>query len=340
MGGHDLWMWGGFLAIILVLLAFDLGILHKKSKEIGFKDALKTISFYVFLALCFGAGIYHFMGAQKGTEFFTGYLIELTLSIDNVFVFVLIFTHFAVPKQYHYKVLIWGVLVAIILRFIFIAAGTTLIHHFDWVLYVFGGFLLLTGIKMIKASDAEPDMDRNIVYKLCKKNFRVTEDYVEDKFFLRQNGLLYVTPLFVVLMVINFVDVVFAFDSIPAIFAITTDTFIVYTSNIFAVMGLRSMYFVLANVVERFKYLKYGLSAVLILIGTKMIINHAAHGGHIPESLSISTLTSLVATALIIVSSILYSLYKTKGVVTKEPFKGWVPGSPEEDYKEYKNKDK
>jgi tellurite resistance protein TerC len=316
----------------LTLLAFDLGILHKKSKEIGFKDALRTIIFYVFLAICFCGGIFHFMGSRQGTEFATGYLIELTLSIDNVFVFALIFTHFGVPKQHQYKVLFWGVLVAIVLRFIFIALGTTLIHHFDWILYVFGAFLLFTGLKMLKASDAEPNVDNNIIFRFCKKNLKVTPEYIEDKFFSRQNGVLFVTPLFVVLMVINFVDVVFAFDSIPAIFAITTDSFIVFTSNIFAVMGLRSMYFVLANVIERFKYLKYGLSLVLIMIGTKMILNHAADSGLVSHSLSISTPLSLALTALIIGVSILYSLYKTKGEVSKDgEIHGWVPGSTPKD---------
>lgn len=334
MGEHSILVWGGFLTIVLVLLAFDLGILHKKSKEIGFKDALKTIIFYVILAICFGAGIFYFMGSQKGIEFATGYLIELTLSIDNVFVFALIFTHFAVPKQHQYKVLFWGVLVAIVLRFVFIAAGTTLIHYFDWVMYLFGAFLVFTGIKMLKASDAEPDMDNNFVFKFCKNNLRVTADYVGDKFFNRENGILFVTPLFIVLMVINVADVVFAFDSIPAIFAITKDSFIIFTSNIFAVMGLRSMYFVLSNVIERFKYLKYGLSLVLILIGAKMVLNHAAEGGLISESLSISTAASLALTAAIIIISILYSLYKTKGQIIKAPTTGWVPGTPEEKEKD------
>ena len=336
MGGHELWMWGGFLAIVFVLLAFDLGILHKKSKEITYKSALKTVAFYVFLACCFGAGIFYFMGEQKGTEFATGYLIEMVLSIDNVFVFAIIFSHFVVPKNYQYKVLFWGVLVAIVLRFAFIAAGTTLIHHFEWVLYIFGAFLLFTGLKMIKASDAEPDMENNIVFKFCNKNMRVTPGYVGDRFFTKENGVLFVTPLFVVLMVINFVDVVFAFDSIPAIFAITTDTFIVFTSNIFAVMGLRSMYFVLANIIERFKYLKYGLSFVLVMIGAKMILNHAAKDEFVTQFVSlptISTSTSLMWTAIIIAVSIFYSLYKTKGKVSKEPFTGWVPGTPEEEEK-------
>ncbi len=332
MGGHGLWMWGGFLAIVLTLLAFDLGILHKKNKEISYKDALKTVSFYVVLAMLFGAGVYNFLGEKSGTEFFTGYLIEMTLSVDNVFVFALIFTHFSVPKEHQYRVLFWGVLVAVVLRFAFIIAGTSLIAQFDWILYLFGAFLLFTGIKMIKASDAEPDMENNMVYKFCKKNFRSTDGFVGSKFFVRENGLLLVTPLFIVLMVVNFVDIVFAFDSIPAIFAITRDPFIVFTSNIFAILGLRSMYFVLANVIERFKYLKYGLSMVLVLIGTKMIVNHAALHGHLSESLAISTPLSLILTALIITVSILYSLYRTKGVITKgHVLTGWVPGTPAED---------
>jgi len=306
MDGHELWIWGGFLAIVLVLLAFDLGILHRHVKEITYRNALKTIIFYIILAICFGAGIFYFMGTRSGTEFATGYLIEMTLSIDNLFVFVLIFNHFSVPKQYQYRVLFWGVLVAIVLRFVFILAGTGLIKEFDWILYIFGAFLLYTGAKMLTHSDEEPDIENNFIINFCKRNFKVTPDYVGHKFFIRENGKLLLTPLFIVLMVINFIDIVFAFDSIPAIFAITLDPFIVFSSNIFAILGLRSMYFVMAKIVERFSYLRYGLALVLILIGLKMIINHYFH-----EDI-ISTSASLGLTVIIIAFSIAYSLYKTK----------------------------
>ena len=237
------WFYLTFVGLVFLLLAVDLGIFHRKAHAVGFREAATWSVVWIALSLLFNLALYNYAlwkfpqdarlmaipgfdpnaaAWRVSLEFLTGYVIEKSLSVDNIFVFVLIFTHFAVPKHYHYKVLIWGVLVAIILRFIFIAAGTTLIHHFDWVLYLFGAFLLFTGVKMIKASDAEPDMDKNIVYRFCKSRFRVTEYYVESKFFTRRDGLLYVTPLFVVLMVINFVDVIFAFDSIPAIFAITS----------------------------------------------------------------------------------------------------------------------
>jgi len=329
MGEHSIFLWGGFLLVVAVLLAFDLGILHKKNKEIGFRDASRMVGFYVFLAACFGTGIYYFIGADKGTEFFTGYLIELTLSVDNVFVFALVFAHFAVPKQYQYRVLFWGVLGAIIMRFIFIMLGTSLIKEFAWVLYLFGAFLVFTGLKMLKASSAEPDIENNIVVKFARKNFRITKDYAGDRFFTKENGVRYATPLFVVLLVVEFTDVVFAVDSIPAIFAVTIDPFIVFTSNIFAILGLRSMYFVLANVIQRFKYLKYGLSVLLVFIGCKMIMNHYLA----PQKL-ITTAESLIITAVIITFSIVFSLYKTRGVAYDQPFTGWVPGSPSEEKKD------
>jgi len=307
--------WGGFLLLVLALLALDLGVFHKGHKEVGTRSALLSIGLYVLLAGAFCAAIFCFSGTEAGTQFATGYIIELTLSIDNIFVIALIMKHFMVPKQYHHSVLFWGILVAIVLRFVFIVAATGLIKEFDWVLYIFGAFLVITGIKMAAAKDEEPKLEENLIVNLCKKNLRTTENYSGGKFFVRQNlagkSLLYATPLFVVLMVVNLIDIVFAFDSIPAIFAITTNPFIVFTSNIFAILGLRSMYFVLVNVIERFKYLKYGLAVILVLIGTKMIINH-----YYMEEI-ISTSTSLLLTAIIISASILYSLYKTKKIEQK-----------------------
>jgi tellurite resistance protein TerC len=308
---HSIWLWGGFLVVVIGLLAFDLGVLHKKDKELDFKSAAKSVGFYVFLAILFGVFVYFNLGKQQGYEFAMGYLVELSLSADNVFVFSLIFTHFAVPREYRHRVLYWGIIGAIVMRFGFIMAGTTLIKQFDWIIYVFGAFLIYTGIKMVKAAGVEEhDLESNPIVKFAKKNFRITKDYVGHSFFVRQNGVLYMTPLFLVLILIEFSDVVFAVDSIPAIFAITLDPFIVFTSNIFAILGLRSMYFLLENLVERFKYLKYGLSLLLVFIGTKMIVNHIYYPNKI-----IPTDISLIITLLILVVSVVYSLHKTKGEV-------------------------
>ncbi len=319
---NSLWLWGGFLVIIAFLLALDLGVFHRGNKEIKTKEAFKTILFYVFVACLFCAGLFYFVGKKAGTEFAMGYLIEMTLSVDNVFVFALVIAHFIVPKEYQYRLLYWGVLVAIILRFVFILAGTALISEFDWILYIFGAFLIFTGVKMIKSSDEEPDVENNRIISFTKKHLRTTPDYVGARFFVRENGKFFFTPLFVVLMVLNFVDIVFAFDSIPAIFAITTDPFIVFTSNIFAILGLRSMYFVLAIIIERFKYLKYGLSVILVFIGVKMVINHFYHRDIIPTDIS------LYVTLGILVTSVLYSLALTRGKPVEEAkATGWVPGS-------------
>jgi tellurite resistance protein TerC len=304
---HAWWMWIGFLFLVIVLLSLDLGVLHKGNKEVSFKGALLSVSLYFLLACIFCFSIYEFMGVQPAKEFAMGYLIELTLSVDNVFVFALIFTHFAVPKEYRYRVLFWGVLGAIVMRFAFIVAGTALIKSFDWLIYVFGAFLLITGFKMIKAASSEPDISNNFILRFARKNFRITKDYVGSKFFVKEQNILYVTPLFIVLLLVEFTDVIFAVDSIPAIFAVTLDPFIVFTSNIFAILGLRSMYFVLENVIQRFKYLKYGLSVLLVFIGFKMIVNHAFAPNKI-----VPTDISLLITVLIIGFSIFYSLLKTK----------------------------
>lgn len=314
------WVWLGFLALVGVLLAFDLGLLHKKQKEIKAKEAMLMVCFYFTLAMLFAVGIFFTLGKQSGYEFVVGYLIEFSLSIDNIFVFVLIFAHFGVPAKYQYRVLFWGILIAIVLRGAFIFAGTTLIHMFDWVLYVFGALLLITGIKMLIASGSEPDLENNRLINYCKRNFRITKDYHGEHFFTKIDGRRFATPLFLVFILINVADVIFAIDSVPAIFAITNDPFIVYTSNIFAVLGLRSMYFALSAVIHRFHYLKYGISLILVFIGAKMLVNHYYHAK------IISTELSLLVTVLVIAISIVVSLFKTRH--SKGHYiVGWVPGS-------------
>ena len=322
---NSLWMWLGFNVFVLILLALDLGILHRKGKEVGIREALLLSFGYFALALIFGAGVYHFLGANAGVEFLTGYLLEKSLSVDNIFVFVLIFGHFSVPAPYQHRVLFWGILGALVMRAAMILTGAAIIESFHWVIYIFGAFLVFTGIKMLVTINQEPDMEGNRLVRLIRSRFRVTEGYEGNRFFVRRNGLLYLTPLMVVLILVEVSDVVFALDSIPAIFAITTDPFIVYTSNVFAILGLRALYFALAGIIHRFHYLKYGLSLVLMVVGAKMLIN-AAFGKIIP------TEAALLVTALLIGGSMLVSVLKTRGlpkeVATAKAGHGWVPGSP------------
>ncbi|WP_027715272.1 TerC family protein [Desulfuromonas sp. TF] len=322
---NSLWMWIGFNLFVLVLLALDLGVLHRKGKEVGIREALLLSLGYFVLALIFGAGVYHFLGANSGVEFLTGYLLEKSLSVDNIFVFVLIFSHFQVPAQYQHRVLFWGILGALVMRAALILTGAAIIEAFHWVIYIFGAFLIFTGGKMLVTINQEPDMEGNRLVRLVRRRFRVTEGYEGNRFFIRRDGLLYFTPLMVVLILVEVSDVVFALDSIPAIFAITTDPFIVYTSNVFAILGLRALYFALVGIIHRFHYLKYGLSLVLMVVGAKMLIN-AAFGKVIP------TEAALLITALLIGGSMLVSVIKTrrlpKEIGTAEAVHGWVPGSP------------
>lgn len=320
-----LWMWLGFNLFVLVLLALDLGILHRKGKEVGIREALLLSLGYFVLALLFGAGVMHFLGKSAGVEFFTGYLLEKSLSVDNIFVFVLIFSHFSVPPQYQHRVLFWGILGALVMRAAMILTGAAIIESFHWVIYIFGAFLIFTGAKMLMTINQEPDMEGNRLVRLIRRHFRVTEGYEGNRFFVRRDGLLYLTPLMVVLILVEVSDLVFALDSIPAIFAITTDPFIVYTSNVFAILGLRALYFALVGIIHRFHYLKYGLSLVLMVVGAKMLIN-AAFGKVIP------TEAALLVTALLIGGSMAVSMFKTRGLPKEaaraEAVHGWVPGSP------------
>ncbi len=265
-------LWIAFNVFVLIMLALDLGVFHRKSKEVKIKDALIWTCVWVFLAFLFNVFVYYQIGQQEAFEFFTGYLIEKSLSVDNIFVIILIFSYFNVPSAYQHKVLFWGILGALVLRVIFILAGVELIHKFHWLIYIFGGFLVFTGIKILTQGDIKLDPDKNPLVKLVRRIFPVTPDFEGDKFFLRRDGKLWATPLFVVVVVIEATDLVFAVDSIPAILAISDDAFIVYTSNVFAILGLRSLFFAVSGMEQYFAYLKYGLSAILIFVGLKMCL--------------------------------------------------------------------
>jgi len=295
---------------VVTLLSFDLGVLHKDDREIGVKESLLLSAGYITIALLFGAWVWWFLGAQSGTEYFTGFLIEKSLSMDNVFVIALIFSYFAIPRQYQHRVLFWGILGVIVLRAIMIGLGAALVSGFSWILYVFGAFLILTGIKMWIVADHMPDIANNPLLKFLRKHLRVTNELHGNAFFVRQpdpaSGKMAraATPLFLALCLVEFVDLVFAVDSVPAIFAITSDPFIVYTSNIFAILGLRALYFALAAMIHRFTYLKYALALVLVFIGAKIFL--VGFVGKIPPSISLTVTFGLIAGGVIV------SLWKTR----------------------------
>jgi len=268
----DVYVWIGFIAFIILLLTVDLGIFHRKSHEVKIKEALLWSAVWISLALIFNYGIYVFLGEEKALEFLTGYLIEKSLSVDNLFVFIMLFTFFDVQPKYQHKVLFWGILGALILRAIFIFSGVALISKFHWIIYIFGAFLVFTGIKMLFHKDEGIVPDRNPLVRLFKKFFPVSEQIYGSKFFVKLNSKTVATPLFIVLLVVEFTDLIFAVDSIPAILAISNDTFIIFTSNVFAILGLRALYFALAGITKYFHYLKYGLSAILVFVGIKMVI--------------------------------------------------------------------
>lgn len=267
--------WIIFNVSILTLLTLDLFVFNKGNKVVTTKSALLWSAFWVGLAMCFNVFVYFWKGQEAAELFFTGYVIEESLSVDNLFVFMLIFSYFRVPAEYQRKVLFWGIIGALVLRGLFIVLGIELIERFDWLLYVLGFFLMYTGIKMLFSSDDdEIDPENNIILKLTNKFIRVTKTYEGDKFFIRKEGVLYATPLFIVVLIVESTDVVFAVDSIPTILGITTDTFIVYTSNVFALLGLRSLYFALSSVMKLFHYINYGLAVILSFVGVKLLIHH------------------------------------------------------------------
>ena len=267
------YLWIGFNLFVILMLVLDLGVFHRKSKVISVKDALIWTAVWVFMAFLFNVFVYYYFDEETAFEFFTGYLIEKSLSVDNIFVMILIFSYFNVPSEYQHKVLFWGILGALIMRVCFILAGVELIHKFHWLIYIFGGFLVFTGIRILTQGDSKFDPEKNPVVKLVRRVFRVTPAFEGDNFFIKRDNVLWATPLFVVVVMIEVTDLIFAVDSIPAILAISDDSFIVYTSNVFAILGLRSLYFALAGIEKYFVYLKYGLSAILIFIGAKMCIS-------------------------------------------------------------------
>ena len=298
-------MWAGFIAFVLLMLALDLFVFGgNKAHKVSVKEAGIWSLVWVSMALIFNGGLWWYLnetaGAaiadQKALEFFSGYLIEKTLSVDNVFVFLLIFTAFQVPQQYQRRVLIYGVLGAIVMRAVMIMAGAWVVSEFSWVLYVFGAFLLFTGMRMLVAADAEPDVANNPVLRFARKHLRVADGDHGERFFVFKDGVRYVTPLFLVLILIEVTDLIFAVDSIPAIFAITTDPFIVFTSNLFAILGLRALYFLLVDVADRFHLLKYGLAMVLTFIGVKMLI---MPWYHVPVQASLTVVAVLIASSVI-----------------------------------------
>jgi tellurite resistance protein TerC len=265
--------WILFNVFVLVMLALDLGVFNRRAHTVGFREAMVWSGMWVALAIAFAVVLYFWQGRTVSLEFATGYVIELSLSVDNLFVFLVIFRFFRVPGELQHRVLFWGILGALITRGFFIAAGVGLIHQFGWIIYIFGALLVWSGFKLLLQGDAEIDPEKNFVLKGFRKWIPVTDDYVGEKFWVRQPGL-YATPLVVVLLVVETTDILFAVDSIPAVLAITLNAFIVYTSNVFAIMGLRSMYFAVAGLMDYFEYLHYGLSAVLIFIGAKMLLSH------------------------------------------------------------------
>ncbi len=291
------WLWIGFNLFVLCMLALDLGVFHRTAHVVTFKESMAWTTVWVALAMLFNLGVYHYMGPQKGLEFFTGYVIEKSLSVDNVFVFALLFSYFAVPPLYQHKVLFWGVLGALLMRAAMIFLGVALIERFTWVIYIFGAFLILTGIKMIVKREEEIHPERNPLVRWFKRLMPVTSDYRGDKFFVRENGVRMATPLFIVLLLVEFSDLIFAVDSIPAIFAVTKDPFIVYTSNVFAILGLRSLYFALAGVMDKFHYLKIGLGVVLSFVGVKMLLGHTAW--KIDTSVSLGVIVAVLAISIV-----------------------------------------
>ena len=301
------WFYLGFTVFVLAMLALDLGVFHRKAHEVSFKEATVWSIVWVSLALLFNLGFYYYAATKfpadvawiKSLEFLTGYVVEKSLSIDNIFVFVMVFGYFAIPAKYQHRVLFYGILGALIFRAIFIGAGSWLMQ-FHWVIYIFGAFLILTGIKMMLVPEKEIDPEKNFLIRLFKKFVPVTHELHGQNFFVRHGKILYATPLFIALLFLELTDIIFAVDSVPAIFALTNEPLIVFTSNIFAILGLRAMYFMLAGAVDKFHLLKYGLSVVLIFVGLKMVYLNDAFGGKFPISWSLLFIGGAITVSIIV----------------------------------------
>ncbi len=300
---HSFYAWIGFHIFVFIMLALDLFVFHKEAHEIKVKEALSWSAVWIGLALLFNLGILFYMGHVPALEFFTGYLIEKSLSIDNLFVFLTVFTAFGVPPRFQHTILFWGIVGALVMRAVFIFSGIALINKFGWIMYVFGGFLLITGIKMAFAEDKEKNPKDHWLVKWAKKHLPFTDEFHEKKFFTKENGRILGTPLLLVLLIVEATDLIFAVDSIPAILAITTDSFIVYTSNIFAILGLRSLYFALAGMMSLFTYLRFGLAAILVFVGLKLCLIKIYH---VPIGVSLGVIASILG------FSIYFSIWKAK----------------------------
>ena len=314
MSAFPLWAWVASTVLIFALLLLDLFVFARGSRELSFRQATVLSAFWIALALLFGVAVFAVAGPARGGEYLAGYVIEKSLSVDNVFVFALIFSYFAVPARYQYRVLFWGVVGALVLRGVFVFIGAGLLERYDWMIYVFGVFLVYTGVRMAFHRDAEVHPERNPVLRLVRRLVPMTEDFQGEKFFVRRAGKLLATPLFAVIVIVGTTDVVFAVDSIPAIFAITSSSFVVWSANAFAVLGLRPLYFMLAGMIERFVYLQVGLSVVLVFVGVKFLISDLV--GKVPIWVSLPFIATVVTV------SILASLWKTRG-----QGRGAVPGS-------------
>jgi tellurite resistance protein TerC len=289
-------LWGSFSLFVIGMLSLDLGVFHRKSHSVSVKEALTWTSVWIGLAMIFNLFVYYYFDKAAALEFFTAYVVEKSLSIDNIFVIIMIFSYFRVPDTYQHKVLFWGIFGALVMRVIFIFAGIELIHKFHWLIYVFGGFLIVTGARMIFGEDKPMEPERNPIVKLVRKMLPVTESFEGDKFFVKRDDRLWATPLFIVVKLIEGTDLIFAVDSIPAIISISDDPFIVYTSNVFAILGLRSLYFALAGIEKYFTYLKYGLATILVFVGFKMVI---ADLYKIPVEMSLIIISFLLAISMI-----------------------------------------
>lgn len=310
--GKPLWMWAAFLGLVLALLLFDLGVLHRKCHAIGIGESLALTSFYIVLGLAFAGWIWWMLGADSALSYLTGFVVEKSLAMDNIFVIAVVFAYFGVPRAYQHRVLVYGILGVIILRGLMIGAGAAIVARFEWVLLIFAAFLILTGIKMLRTGNEEYDVSANPVLKIMRRRFRVTDGLEGERFFIRlptgENGrlALFVTPLFLALMIVELADVIFALDSIPAVFAITSDPYIVYTSNVFAILGLRALYFALSAMMHRFVYLKAAVSIVLVFIGCKVFAAELPGIGKFPPAISLSV------TVAVVVGGICLSLWRTR----------------------------
>jgi tellurite resistance protein TerC len=315
--GKPLWMWAVFIVLVLGLLILDLGVLHKGSREIGIRESLLMSAFYITIGVAFGGWIWYQSGEQPALEYLTGFVVEKSLAMDNIFIIAMIFSYFAIPREYQHRVLLWGILGVIVLRGIMIAAGAAIVENFHWVLYLFAAFLVITGIKMLFSSGHdENDIGNNPALKFLRKHLPVSDKLHGESFIVRETdaktGKLktLITPLFLALIMVELADLVFAVDSIPAIFAITTDPYIVYTSNIFAILGLRALYFALAALIHRFAYLKYALAAVLVFVGSKIFVADMLGIAKIPPAVSLSVTLAILA------AGILGSLWATRNEET------------------------